>query len=199
MSRSLRLLLVGAVLLVSGAAQAVGFYAEIKTSSAFPIFTDQTGRVTLQADFNPLTFDWDTETVGVGLGSAQIPPTKNYTHTFAPSVGVASVQEAWLFVSVIDDFDLSSETVRIDVDGSLFEQGSATLDVFFGTVTASISAAGDTIDVSVSSVSGDFKILASALKVKFTPIPEPTVALLMGLGLGGLAWSSRRRGRALAA
>jgi hypothetical protein len=195
MVRYLRLLAVASVLFVAGAAQAVGFYAEIKTSSAFPIFTDMTGRVTLEADFNPLTFDWDTDSFGPGLGSALIPPTKNYTHTFAPSIGVVSVQEAWLFVSVIDDFDLSPETVRIDVDGSLFEQGSATLDVFFGTVTASISAAGDTIDVSVSSVGGDFKILASALKVKFTPVPEPTTALLMALGIAGLAWSSRQRGR----
>ena len=63
---------------------------------------------------------------------------------------MASVQAAWLFVSVIDDLDFGHETVRILVDGSLFEEGSATFDVFFGSVTASIIAAGDSIHVSVS-------------------------------------------------
>ena len=193
MLRSLRLLLVGSILFASAAAQAVGFYAEIKTSSVFPFFSDQTGRVTLTADFNPFAFDWDTESFGPGLGSALVPPSKTYTHTFAPSVGVASVEAAWLFVSVIDDHDLHAEVVKILVDGSLFEQGSATLDLFFGEVTAAISAAGDSIEVNVSAVTGDFKIIASALKVKFTEVPEPTTALLMSLGLAGLTWMSRRR------
>ena len=192
MLRSLRLLVVGSILLATSAAQAVGFYAEVLTPTGFPFFSNQTGRVTLAVDFNPFDVIADLDSFGPGLGSALVPPTKEYTHTFAPSIGVASVEAAWLFVSVIDDsFVDGAETVKILVDGSLFEQGSATLDVFFGPVT--ITAAGDTILVNVSAVAGDFKIVASALKVKFTEIPEPTTAALLGLGLAGLAWASRRR------
>lgn len=195
MLRSFRFLLAGLALLVAGSAQAVpfGFYAELKTSAAFPIVSDVTKRLTVSGDFDPFTIDWSSvASLGSGLGSALVPPTKTYTHTFAPDVGVVSVEEAWLFVSVIDDFDLlSKETAKILVDGSLFAQGGATLNLFFGTVTASIGAAGDTIEVEISALKGDFKVLASALKVKFTPVPEPTTVALLAIGLVGLAWRSR--------
>ena len=191
MLRSLRLVIVGSILLATTAAQAVGFYAEVITPTGFPFFSNQTGRVTLAADFEPFDVIFDLDSFGPGLGNPVIPATKEYTHTFAPSIGVASVQAAWLFVSVIDDSLDGPETVKILVDGSLFEQGSATLNVFFGPV--SITAAGDSIVVNVSALAGDFKIVASALKVKFTEVPEPTTAALLALGLGGLAWASRRR------
>jgi hypothetical protein len=196
--RTLRWLLVGLVLLVSGTADAVSFYGELKTATGVPFFSDRTGRATVDLDFDPFSFAWTASSSSPGLGSPLVGPTKTYTHTFAPGVPVAAVHGAWLLVSVIDDGDLSHEIATIAVDGALFDEGQATFNLFVGTVTASIGAAGDTIEVTVSALKGDFKLVASALKVKFSPIPEPTTGVLLTAGLAGLAWRSRRRGAAAA-
>jgi PEP-CTERM motif len=108
----------------------------------------------------------------------------------------ASVRAAWLLVSVADNQLLDPpETASIALDGSFWQTGQASFDLFFGDITALglITMNGDTIDVTVSSTTGDFNLLASALKVKFQPVPEPGTLLLLGLGGAALGTLRRRR------
>jgi len=115
-----------------------------------------------------------------------------YMHVFDPTPDSSSVLRAWLAIQVIDDQLLDPpETVRVELDGSFWQTGQATLNLVFGEITALglITTDGDTVDVSVSSPTGDFRVVASALRVEFVTVPEPAGTLLVGLGL----WASARR------
>ena len=52
--------------------------------------------------------------------------------------------------------------------------------------------------VSIVSVWGDFYIDQSELRINYTPVPEPTTTLLLGLGLVGLAGVRRKKSREVA-
>jgi len=191
------LALLGAVLLAARPAEAVSFYAEILTSAEFPVFSDITASATLTVDFSPLDFDWTGMTSSPGLGSQVITTAAPlaYTHTFDPTPDSAGILEAWLFISVVDDQLIDpAETASITLDGSFWQTGQATVNLFFGDITAEglITTDGDTIDVVVSSTAGDFRVLASALKVKFAEVPEPSTLLLVGLGAALLSVRRRR-------
>jgi hypothetical protein len=206
LSRLLGLTFLGMSLAVAQAAQAVSFYAEILTNDNFPVFPDIRASATLTVDFDPLTFNWSGLSAGpnTGLGAGAVSPGNplDYTHLFDPTPDAASVLQAWLFISVVDDqiFD-APETATISLDGSFWQTGQATVNLFFDDITALglITMDGDTIDVRVASLTGDFQVLASALKVKFTEVPEPGTLRLVALGALLLAtrrpgaWSRRRR------
>lgn len=189
----------GVVLLGVQPARAISFYAEILTNDNFPIFPDTTASATVTVDFDPLSFDWTGMTSGpdTGLGTGLVTTSTplEYTHLFDPTPDSAAILQAWLVISVTDDLvppigDLvEPETASIELDGSFWQTGQATLNLFFGDITALglITTDGDTIDVTVSSVTGDFQVLASALKVKFSEVPEPGTLLLVGLGTALLA------------
>jgi len=189
-------------LTLSQPAQAISFYAEILTNDDFPLFPDITASATLTVDFDPLTFDWTGMTSAGGLGTGYVDETTplNYTHLFDPTPDSANVLQAWLFVSVIDDeLDITPETAVVELDGGLWQTGQATLNLFFGDITALglITTDGDTFQVEVFSDPGsgnrDFLVVASAIKVKFEPVPEPDTLALLGLGLAALAAGRAKR------
>jgi hypothetical protein len=184
----------GVVLLGVQPARAISFYAEILTNDNFLIFPDTSASATVTVDFDPLTFDWTGTTTGpnTGLGAGLVTGSTplQYSHLFDPTPDSAAVLQAWLVISVADEQLLDPpETASIELDGSFWQTGQATLNLFFGDITALglITMDGDTLDIEVSSVTGDFQVLASALKVKFSEVPEPATLLLVALGTALLA------------
>lgn len=180
-------------------AQGVSFYAEILTNDHFFLLPDTAARGTLTVDLDPFGFDWTGMTTGAdsGLGAGRVTPGSplEYTHLFDPTPDSAAVLRAWLLITVADDqlFPDGPEVASVELQGSLFKTGQATLNLFLGDITALglVTIEGDTLDVKVSSSLGDFQVLASALKVEFSAVPEPATLLMVGAGAALLA--ARRR------
>ena len=199
LSRTSVLAAVAAALLGAQSAQAVSFYAEILTNDGFVFLPDTTARGTVTVDFDPFGFDWNGQTSGPnsGLGAGLVTPGAplEYTHVFDPTPDSASVLSAWLLIVVADDqlFPDGPEVASVQLQGSLWQTGQATLNLLLGNITALglVTLDGDTLDVRISSSAGDFQVLASALKVKFSEVPEPGTLMLVALGAALLA--ARRR------
>lgn len=207
--RTLLLSLVAcAGLLHAGAADALPYwYADVKTSS---LLGNIHGTATLPTEPGSLAAliaggDLDVDG-GAGLGAASVGSNGSIvaTHSFSPSVPVASIQDACLVVSVIDDFDLQREEVRISIGDDVLDGGSSRFlaGFFGGSVVGWIDGAGDEIAVTIASIgAGDFRVAFSALSVKFDSglvspgggpaIPEPSAALVFAAGL--LVAARRRR------
>jgi hypothetical protein len=192
-------------LLLAGPASALSYwYADVKTSSLLGDFHGSITLPTNPGSLSELIAGSDLDLLGAGLGSAYVGTTspKTTTHSFAPGVPVGSVVSACLVVSVVDDLDLHAEELSIAVDGSVLDGGSSSflLGLFGGSVQGWIAGAGDSIDVTIAAVRGDFKVAFSALKVEFEgavpprggpAIPEPSAALVFTAAL--LAVARRRR------
>jgi hypothetical protein len=197
-SRSAVLPALAAMLLLGGAASAdTVWYGELYTST---LLGDVHGSATLPvAPLDLVAFATSSElgVTGSGLGSGLVsvgsPLTMSFT--FAPQgFTLDSVLSATAFVSVVDDLApistdfLEPETGQISVAGSVLDGGSATLNLFAGSVTAWVQSIGDALQLTVSATSGDFRVALGGLAVKFegTPIagsappsaPEPGAALV---------------------
>ena len=187
----------------AGTASALGYYAEILTADAFPVWSDVRASTTLSVDFDPLAYDWTGMGAPPGLGSGLVTESAplGFTHVFDPTPDAQSVLRAWLAISVVDDQLVDPpEQAEVELDGSFWQTGQATLNLLFGEITALglITADGDEVDVLVSSVQGlgnrDFVVLASALKVEFVVLPEGGPSVLLGFGLlSGAAFLGRRQ------
>jgi hypothetical protein len=179
---------------LAGPASAVSYFGELKTASQLPVLGDVTVTATLDVDFDPfdldLAYDWAAGGLGDGYVSGTSP--KTYVHTFDPGTSPVVVQQAWLYVSVADDLspfpDLAGETAVVRIGTEALASGNAFLNLLGGSVTAWVGSAGDVLSVTVSG-SGDFWLLASALKVAYVApavaaaVPEPGGALAFGLGV----------------
>lgn len=154
------------------------------------------------------------------LGHVDTDTPLDYSHAF--DVQGATIVSAMLAVLTVDQpacllsmpgaacdlLDLASipETADIDVAGSDFASGAASLGLFVGDVTSALIAGGGVLDVGVTSTDGDFYAWRSLLLVAYEPgggsgsgngagpsVPEPGAATLFGLGSLLIARASRRQ------
>jgi hypothetical protein len=195
------LLVVAASLAWAGSAAAVSFYGELLTPLGGV-------RGTLTADFSYGDIDLSTSGLtsvdGLPNGGLVTPDAPlSYTHFFSPGVEVEAIQSACLYVALVDDAVPLADTftpnewATIDLDGSLWTQGQAVLNVLGGSVAISAFSQDGLLGIRVSSANdADFRIAGSLFKVKFDaapPIPEPTAALTFGLGALVIVGALRRR------
>lgn len=193
-----------AVFVASTASATSVWYADVKTSD---LLGNVHGEITALAEFEDLRAlaqSVDLNLLGNGLGSGYVGSSPlDITHSFAPDGFVVNhVIHATVYVSVVDDLDLSRERGQIVVDGSVLDSGQATINLFDGDVTALIDSVGDALTVRVRATRGDFRVLFSAAKVHFdgtaiarpTPaVPEPSAALLFVTGAFVVRQGMRRR------
>jgi hypothetical protein len=163
------------------------------------------------ADASAATYyDWDyigpDELGGVSEGNPL-----QYQLSFTPDVaGEVNVLSARMGVILADapnctcgsafrryrcslrDLLFEPEYALIETDGQFFAHSDLSPPWVTGDVTSLIDGAGDTLDVTLSSLQGSFRAKASWLVVKYeivrrqvpgNPIPEPTSALLFAAGL----------------
>lgn len=190
--------LVVSVVCSTGAA-ATSYYGELLTPLGG-------GRATLSTDFAYGSFsgaEWLPALPNGGLVTGDAP--LSFTHTFAPGVGVASIQSAYLYIGLVDDgapfsdFIVPNEYARIALDSNLWGSGQGVLNVIHGAVSLSAFALDGQFVVTVSSANrADFRVAGSLFKVKFesaAPIPEPSAIIVFTLGgllVAGMLW--RRQG-----
>jgi hypothetical protein len=200
----------GAALVVAGVLQAgtasaiTAYYTDFYTSN---LLFNKHGNVTLPGEITNISTLMslaDVDIVGSGLGSGLVTTSSplSVVHSFAPDTAVGSILGATLKVSVMDDSDLFQteklETASIQIGATELANGSASFNLFGIDVSAYFDAAGDTATFSYKATKGDYKVLFSALTVKFdaavTPrvsppaaTPEPTAALVFALGVALVA------------
>lgn len=206
---------IAALVVSAGSIQAAPYtYGEL-------LLGDGAYRVTRTADFSDVDTSW-TNPVAGGLGSGLVTEFAplEYIHTFAPTVNLYDINSISLKVAIVDDELLSLDglfwneeaDIQVAQDGSFNpdEDQILMLHLFKGAITVSaIQNAGDQLNIKVTAANvnnrklDDFKVLASQLKVRFNggvtepgttpPIPEPSAAIVFGLGALLAAGALRKR------
>lgn len=119
-------------------------------------------------------------------------------------IGSNEIGTTILFSSAVSSFSLIAGDFGSDADGSMtitaFDSGNniiASDSVIWGAGQmppfALLSVAGDAIRKVVYHSGGDFQNSTFIDDLTFTAVPEPSSALLLGLGLATMALRSRRR------
>ncbi|MEJ2407577.1 MAG: PEP-CTERM sorting domain-containing protein [Candidatus Thiodiazotropha sp.] len=130
----------------------------------------------------------DTVYQNVKLGTWQ---SHSYTHNliddgFIPGTAVAGT----LSVDIFDDRDIWPEIVVFTVEAFDFDSGGFTFgSQFVGDLEVNALSAINSdglLDVTVTSLLGDFYVGNSVLTVTTRSVPAPSVLLLLSLGLMGL-------------
>ncbi len=149
------------------------------------------------------------------LGYVAAGDSLSYQHFFEPAtdagIVISSIDSAILQVAVVDDANcgrlrgcirdwvFQPEVASIDLNGVEWQSGSATVNLFFGDITAeaNLLANNGILDLTVTSERGDFVVLWSVLDTTYTyeqnglggagsgsgsPMPEPSAALVFALG-----------------
>ncbi len=205
------------VALVAGPATALSIWGQIKTTSASPILPLKT--ITFEADFSAFPFEVSGDIQDGGIaGNPYLGSGGNDSISFSFDLPdkIGEIKGAWLVVAAYDDvdkvckygrcyadtFDQVKEYALVKTDGDVWKiaeiDGSYFFpDLLFGAVSIQGGSLG--VEVSAKKVDykrGDFKLAGAALKVKYEPvIPEPSAALLFGLGAVILAQTRRSRPR----
>jgi len=152
-------------------------------------------------------------TAGAGIGDGFVSGYNDlvqYTHSFSPASGVASVNSAELIVFLRDDgFDLR-EQAKIELNDSFWTEGEVNFISLFGDdVTAAFLSKGDELTVAIIGKGGDFIVDSSYLRWTYesddvsgggatapggaSPVPEPTGLALFCVGAVVIRRATRRQ------
>jgi len=203
-----KLSVVGVMVLLLGFAESAAavtvWYADVQTSRLLGNRHADLTTLANPGSIGELLSNTHLEVLGAGLGSGFVTSGSPLaiTHTFSPDgFSVDAVQHASVVVGVLDDFDLGYESAELAIGPDVLDGGNAFANLFGGNVTALITAAGDSVTLSVRATQGDFKVRVSALVVAFDgtaigtkpapAIPEPTAALVFAAGLFIVGWHRR--------
>lgn len=170
----------------------------------------------------------DNDFIGsADLGYVASGDTLEYDHVFDPffdnDITIHSVDEAWLYVAIVDDWNcpsfgdcladwfVESEVAAIDLNEVSWQTGQATATILWGEVSAEADLlnSNGTLHVRVNSTQGDFAVLWSQLITTYDydladaplaargdsaqPMPEPSAALVFAIGAVVMRGTIRRR------
>ena len=123
-----------------------------------------------------------------------------WEHRFLFNPPAAQILSGTLTLSLRDDaregdggfLDWKNEYAFVWTESGAWDFGEVDAgDTTYGVNVVDALADG-AFRVSIVSVWGDFYIDQSELRINYTPVPEPTTTLLLGLGLVGLAGVRRK-------
>ena len=149
----------------------------------------------------PVTF---TDVVGGSNTLLTEGTTYNFTHNINDngfSSAADAITSADIWITLLDDLDLAQEKVKLTFDNlSIANNLEVDYSAYHFTVASSMLQADGLLNVSLNVFDGDFFFGGSTLQVaanhsNAAPVPEPTTWALMGMGLLGIGFASRRNGR----